>query len=363
MTLLNNLWILLLESSPWLLLGFLLAGLIKQLIPTSWIEQQLARPGLVSVIKGAVLGAPLPLCSCGVIPAALGVRRAGASKGATAAFMVATPETGVDSISFSLAVLGPVYAIARPLAALCSAIAAGCLVMWFGQENSAEAAPASCGSCCGGKTSVAPPPDLKTRLRAALRYAYVDMVADTGKWLVIGLVLAALINSFVPAAYFLRWGDGVIAMLAMVIIGLPMYICATASTPMAAGFLFAGMSPGAALVFLLTGPATNIATMGVIRAQLGLRALLAYLTGVIGTAILCGLLLNSLFERFQWTLPLGSMSHGNEAHWWRQLTVLLLLGLLANIPWQQWRNSRLRTKASVANGDNRHFVSSGGRPG
>lgn len=128
MTLLTNFWDLVIESAPWLLVGYLLAGIIKQVIPNSWVEKQLAKPGLVSVIKGAVIGAPLPLCSCGVIPTALAIRKAGASKGATASFLVATPETGVDSISYSYAILGPVFAIARPIGALISAVTAGILV-------------------------------------------------------------------------------------------------------------------------------------------------------------------------------------------------------------------------------------------
>jgi uncharacterized membrane protein YraQ (UPF0718 family) len=272
------------------------------------------------------------------------VRNAGASKGATAAFLVATPETGVDSISYSFAVLGPIYAIARPVAALLSAVVAGGLVLLMDKQEDPVPPQKACGGCCGGKAetvesivaTIVERPSLRTRLKAAVRYGYVDMIADTGKWLAIGLGVAALLTTYVPEAFFLAWGDGVLAMLAMVIVGLPMYICATASTPMAAGFLFAGMSPGAALVFLLTGPATNIATMGVIRAQLGMRSLIAYLLGVIGTAVVCGLLLNQLFVWFDWSLAVQAMEHGEQASWWRQLLAGVLLLLLVNVQWRRW---------------------------
>jgi uncharacterized membrane protein YraQ (UPF0718 family) len=141
-------WDLVIESAPWLLMGYLLAGIIRQVIPSSWVEKQLAEPGIVSIVKGAFIGAPLPLCSCGVIPTALAIRKAGASKGATSSFLVATPETGVDSISFSYAVLGPIFAVARPIGALSSAIVAGILVNALDQgEQATHEAESSCGSC------------------------------------------------------------------------------------------------------------------------------------------------------------------------------------------------------------------------
>ena len=277
MNFLTNFWNLVIESAPWLLVGYLLAGIIKQVIPSSWVEKQLAQPGFVSIAKGAFIGAPLPLCSCGVIPTALAIRKAGASKGATSSFLVATPETGVDSISFSYAVLGPIFALMRPIGALTSAIVAGVLVNIMDKEEDEvveEVAKAS--SCCSKKQQeeeLAPP--LSERFVSAIKYGYGRMIADTAKWLAIGLIAAAVITTVVPQSFFLLWGDGLMAMIIMVIVGLPMYICATASTPVAASLLFAGISPGAALVFMLTGPATNIATMGGIKEQLGIKSLVA----------------------------------------------------------------------------------------
>ena len=344
MELLQIFWNLVVESAPWLLIGYLLAGVIKQVIPSSWVEKQLSAPGFGSIVKGAFIGAPLPLCSCGVIPTALAIRKAGASKGATSSFLVATPETGVDSISFSYAVLGPIFAMMRPIGALISAIVAGVLVSSFDKDESPIKEEETASSCCASKkiaveSSAATPP-LSKRLLEAVKYGYGRMISDTAKWLVIGLVAATVITAVVPQEFFLRWGDGLLAMIIMVIVGLPMYICATASTPVAAGLLFAGISPGAALVFMLTGPATNIATMGVIREQLGNKSLVAYLIGVIGTAIACGLAMNALYATFGWPLQLSMAAHGESFPVWRQLAAVLLVGLIARVWIQPLFSSR-----------------------
>ncbi len=336
MNFLTIFWNLVIESAPWLLLGYLLAGIIKQVIPGEWVHKQLAKPGFASIVKGAFIGAPLPLCSCGVIPTALAVRKAGASKGATSSFLVATPETGVDSISFSFAVLGPIFAIARPIAALISAILAGVLVNSIDSEEEVAVPAKAESKCCHSpkQHKAEAEPRLREKLLAAVQYGYGRMISDTAKWLVIGLVAAAVITALVPQSFFLQWGDGLLAMIVMVIVGLPMYICATASTPVAAGFLFAGVSPGAALVFMLTGPATNIATMGVIKEQLGMRALIAYMVGVIVTAIVSGLVLNQLYAYYGWPLQLSMMEHAENYPLWRQLAALLLSALVLRV-WLQ----------------------------
>jgi uncharacterized membrane protein YraQ (UPF0718 family) len=346
MSLLTIFWNLLVESAPWLLIGYLLAGIISQVIPSEWVHKQLAKPGFVSIVKGALIGAPLPLCSCGVIPTALAVRKAGASKGATSSFLVATPETGVDSISFSYAVLGPVFAIARPVAALTSAIIAGVLVNSFDKEDEVAEPVKAESSCCHSEKKEQPEtePSLGKKLISAAQYGYGRMISDTAKWLVIGLVAATIITAVVPQSFFLQWGDGLLAMIVMVIVGLPMYICATASTPVAAGLLFAGISPGAALVFMLTGPATNIATMGVIKEQLGMRSLIAYMIGVIVTAIACGLMLNQLYAFYGWELQISMMAHGESFPLWRQLAAVLLCALLARV-WVQPLFASKKSKA------------------
>ncbi len=317
--LLENFMGLFVESAPWLLLGLLIAGVMHELVPVSLLQKHMGSSSLSAISKSAVIGAPLPLCSCGVIPAAVGLRRSGASKPATISFLVSTPETGVDSVSVSYALLGPVFAIVRPVVAVFSAIYAGILVRVFGREDTVTAyspAPASCcgsaeqqpqsanccdttpdstqDSCCANAPAPVRRRSIKQKVRDVLAYASGNLLDDIMIWLLIGLGLAAVIQTWVPTDFLTRWGDGFVAMLVMALIGIPMYICATASTPIAVGFLAAGLSPGAVLVFLMAGPATNISTMGMIQQEMGKRTLGLYLFAVMSASILAGYALNAL---------------------------------------------------------------------
>lgn len=333
----ENLWWMLTESAPWLLLGFTIAGVINVLVPSKWIHRSLGKKGLSNIARAAVIGAPLPLCSCGVIPTAMGIRRAGASRGGTAAFLVATPETGVDSVSITYALMGPIMAIARPISAITSAIAAGTLVESMTRQlpEPAKEEPAK-PSCCSTRSSsnqapAKPPAPWQQgmeKVSKLYRFAFGKLLKDITLWLSIGLVGAALIRTFVPVSFFTEWGSGIWAMLAMVLVGLPMYICATASTPLAASLMLAGISPGAALVFMLTGPATNIATLGVIRNELGGRALIGYLSGVIGTAILLGLGLDALLNTSGWSIPLAAGHTHEHTSLFSVFCAVGLLGLI-----------------------------------
>ncbi|WP_144392783.1 SO_0444 family Cu/Zn efflux transporter [Pleionea sediminis] len=304
----NNLTSIWLESAPWLILGLIIAGLMKVLIPADWMNRQLGKNSRYSILKAAVIGAPLPLCSCGVVPAALGLRRAGASKGATVSFLVSTPETGPDSISLSYALLGPFMAIIRPIAAIVSAIVSGFLVKEYSTEFTQDTGVKNDSGCCASKvtqpsccgSSVEKKNSFIEDAIGGLNYAFGQLLKDIAGWLIFGIVIAALIQTFVPTEWLAQWGSGLYAMLIMAVIGIPMYICASASTPIAAGFLVAGVSPGAILVFMLAGPATNIGTLGIIKKELGGQALFAYLFGVIFCALGFGFLTDFLLQRFEW---------------------------------------------------------------
>ena len=234
------------ESAPYLLLGLLLAGVIRLLIPDTWVQKVLGKDS--SVVTAALIGTPLPLCSCSVIPAAMGIRRAGASKASTASFMVATPETGVDSVGVTLALMGPVMAIARPIAAITSAIVAGLLVRRFDVEAPSKQEEVK--SCCKSNHQ-ALPEGFVGKAVSVVQYGYGKLLKDFMGWLLIGLFFAALIQTFVPATLLSQYGSGVLAMVLVILVSIPMYICATASTPIAAGLMLSGISPGAALVFML----------------------------------------------------------------------------------------------------------------
>ncbi|HEY9078489.1 SO_0444 family Cu/Zn efflux transporter [Magnetovibrio sp.] len=292
-----------LDAAPWLIVGIVAAGLVHALMPDGLLGKWLGGNGTWSVVKAALLGAPLPLCSCGVLPAAVSLRKEGASKGATVSFLIATPETGPDSVAISYALLGPIMAVARPIAAILSAIFSGLLANLFvaGETQSApmKTEASTCTSCCGDHCSVEPPVGsggLTARTWGGVRYGFTDILDDIALWLAIGLVVAGVMSALVEPQALSAYGHGIGAMVVMLVVGVPIYVCATASTPIAAGLIAVGVSPGAALVFLLAGPATNIATLGVVGKDLGVRALVGYLLGISISAIASGLALDAVLS-------------------------------------------------------------------
>ncbi|MBO7337063.1 MAG: SO_0444 family Cu/Zn efflux transporter [Paludibacteraceae bacterium] len=278
------------EMSPYLLLGFLLAGLMHSFIPGGYYTRFLGKKSFRSVVNAALFGIPLPLCSCGVIPTAMSLRKDGASKGAVASFLVATPQTGVDSIIATFSLMGLPFAIVRPIAALLTAVFGGSMVNLT--DNSEE------NSATEGKKHNEEKREHEGfwhKLREAVEYAYVEMMEDIGKWLVIGLVVAGLITVFVPADLFAVFkGNTLASMLLVLCIALPMYLCATGSIPIAVALMMKGLTPGAALVLLMAGPACNFASMLVVKKVLGTRTLVTYLVSIIVGSIAFGYLVDYL---------------------------------------------------------------------
>ncbi|MDQ9092278.1 SO_0444 family Cu/Zn efflux transporter [Pseudoalteromonas haloplanktis] len=375
MDLLNNFWQLFLLSAPWLMLGLLIAGILNVYLPANFLNTHLGKEGFWTTVKAALIGAPMPLCSCGVIPAAIGLRRAGASKSATTAFLVSTPETGVDSVSVSYVLLGPFMAIIRPIAAICSAIVAGVLVGRDTDKQHLELEPEVKSSCCASKavepevksnccaskpaapaaetsccdTSSVAAPSQWQKMRQALSFSCNKLLSDTMVWLMIGLFFAALVQTYVPESFLTQWGSGILAMLVVILISIPMYICATASTPIAAGLLLSGVSPGAVLVFMLAGPATNIATLGVVANELGKRAVAAYLTGVIGVALCFGFLTDYLVTEFGFVVtPLLGEEHEVLPHWLSFICGVILIILMLRLVAIAWQKKRQVTGKSIA---------------
>lgn len=341
-----------LETAPWFLLGMTIAGLLYGFVPTAWVVAVLGKRSKWSVVKAALVGAPLPLCSCSVIPVGLAIRNKGASKGATTSFFVSTPETGVDSVSLTYALLGPMMAIIRPVSAIISAIIAGWLVDALDTSNSEhtknECQENTCSSCCatmGIAAEKADTPTISARLSKGAAEATAPLLDTVAKWLVGGVVAAAAIMTFLPEGWLQGWGHHPLALFVMLGAGIPMYVCASASTPLAAGMLVAGVSPGAVLVFLLAGPATNLGTIGVIKTQLGNRALLGYLTGVGLVALAAGFLTNL----FLGTMSLEEIapnlkqhSHGHGVFVWvcGVLLAILVARSLANSGWNLLKKLR-----------------------
>lgn len=345
MNVINTFIALFVESAPFLLGGMLLAGLIHQLVPRRWVEKTLGQKD--AVVTAAMIGAPLPLCSCSVIPVAMGVRESGASKASTASFLVATPETGVDSIGITYALMGPVMAIVRPIVAILSAIVTGLGIAAFCDNSLPPPAEKTGKSCCAGK-STTPTHSLTEKLSQAVSYGFGKLLSDFMGWLLIGLGFAALISTYVPEDFLTQHGNGLIAMLLAIAISIPMYVCATASTPIAAGLMLSGLSPGVALVFMLTGPATNIATLMVVKNSMGTKALGIYLLSISVCAIASGLALDTLLAMMGWSITVNHGHHHDMVSTIYVTSAWVLAALIARqyaiklrSTWQGYRSKHL----------------------
>ena len=274
--------------APYLLLGFLFAGLLHAFIPAQFYGRYLSKNNFHSVLNATLLGIPLPLCSCGVIPTAMSLRKEGASKAAVVSFLIATPQTGVDSILATYGLMGLPFAIIRPIAALVSALFGGFLSTLFNKESETD-------TLCQSQLKTQDKKSLFSKLKDALRYAFVDMMQDIGRWLIIGIVVAALIAAFVPEEWFTVFqGNTWASMLLVLCISIPMYICATGSIPIAVALMLKGLTPGAALVLLMAGPACNLASILVVNKVMGKKSLVFYLTSIILGAITFGCIVDYL---------------------------------------------------------------------
>ena len=272
------------EMAPYLLLGFLIAGILHVFVPNRFYTRYLSRDNKWAVLWAALLGVPLPLCSCGVIPTAIGLRNEKASKGAVASFLIATPQTGIDSILATFSLLGLGFAIIRPVAALVTGVCGGLLVNRLVKDDDDSVSSAA---SCEVETG--------NRLWRVLKYAFYKMIRDIGGRLVIGLLVAALIQVAIPDEFFLTFGSQpLLQMLVILVVAVPMYICSTGSIPVAAALIMKGLSPGAALVMLLAGPAVNLASILVVRKALGRQFTWIYLLVIVGFSILFGLLVNAI---------------------------------------------------------------------
>ena len=358
-TFLLETWHILLELSPWLLFGMLLAGILHVLLPSGFIRRHLGGSGFSSVLKAVAVGVPMPLCSCGVIPTAIGLHKDGASRGAATGFLISTPQTGVDSILVSATFLGWPFAIFKVISALISGLIGGLFVNYFEngktQKNSSNTARES-KCCCSNSISggmdkqplvhgalngsieanhgqtkfvrATQPTGIVSKTKEALSFGMIQLLGDIYKWLIVGILAAALIGTFISPGRLqeVDWMQGLLGMLAMLLVSLPMYVCATASVPLAASLVIAGMSPGAALVLLMAGPTTNIATMGAIFRSFGKTVLAIYLATVIVMSISMGLLFNWLLL----DIP-AAKEHMHSIPSW--LEVISAIGLLILLAW------------------------------
>ena len=314
----SALWATMLELAPWLLIGSVAAGILHGVLPRNFVRRQLRGSG--GVFKAVALGVPLPLCSCGVIPAGIGLRRDGASRGAAIGFLTATPQTGVDSILVSASFLGWPFAIFKVGAALVSGLASG----WAVDAATADDTEPEHDAAHGLGTATHSV-TLIDRTRLMVDHA-LEILRSVWRWLVFGVFLSAAIQVFIPDAWLQGLGSlGALgAGLAALAVSLPLYICATASVPIAAALVAGGMPAGAALVFLMAGPATNVATVGAVFQSFGGRALSIYL----GTLIVASLGAGVLFEQLVPNVTSQVGTHHHETSLWALLATFSLIALL-----------------------------------
>lgn len=308
------------EMSPYLLLGFLFAGILQVFFPKRILVRYMGHSNARSSLNASMLGIPMPLCSCGVLPTGISLFRNGASRGSTNSFLISTPQTGVDSILVTYSMLGLPFALIRPLVALATGFIGGILTNILVREKKHE----------DGATEAINDSDTKPSVKRMLQYAFVEFLQDISKWLVIGLLLAALISVALPDDFFAAYvGLGFVGMLVILIASMPLYVCATASVPLAAVLLMKGLSPGAVLVFLMAGPATNVASLTVLWKSLGKATTLVYLGTIITGAILFGLLIDQLPEAwFQVASNHIGHEHGALIPVWLSYTSTVVLLLL-----------------------------------
>ena len=360
------------EMSPYLLLGFFLAGLMHAFIPGTVYSKYLSASNFRSVLLAALFGIPLPLCSCGVIPTAMSLRREGASKGATTSFLIATPQTGVDSIIATFSLMGLPFAIVRPIAALLTALFGGQMVNMVDErpttalqvqedpnpvlplgrelqegsvrlgdsclcESNESAHEHNHGHCAC--TDSHEETSVMGRMKVALRYAFLDMMEDIGKWLVVGLIIAGLITVFVPDSFFEVFKDNsLLSILLVLCLAVPMYLCDTGSIPIAVALMLKGLTPGAGLVMLMAGPACNMASILVINKVMGRRTLITYLASIITGAVSFGLIIDHLLPR-EWFISSLVAQDGccmEEPSTFSWCCTALLFLLLANAMWHHY---------------------------
>ena len=288
------------------------------------VLRHLGGAGFWQVFKASLFGVPLPLCSCGVIPVSMSLHKHGASKAATISFLLSTPQTGVDSILVTYSLMGPIFAIFRPVAAFATGLLGGSVVNVVERNDATADVVEKCDdACCANHGK-------KNWFSRAMRHGFITLPSDIGRAMLMGIFIAALIAALVPDDFFAETlavaGGGIIAMLVMMVLGIPVYVCATASVPIAISLIDKGLNPGAALVFLMTGPATNAATLLTLSSQLGKRTAVIFLLTVMVCSLASGLILDAIFQG-----DLSSIHHAHGAmlpEWFKGGCAVVLLGVL-----------------------------------
>jgi copper ion binding protein len=316
------------KMSPYLLFGFFFAGVLRVFFSPEMVARHLGRGRMLSVIKAALFGIPLPLCSCGVIPTSISLRRQGANKGSTLSFLISTPTTGVDSIMATYALLGPLFAVYRVISSFVAGVFCGIITNLFTKETVKTLDTGGTCNICDIKEPHFH--NILEKIKFMFHYAFVELLEGISKWLLLGILIGGVITYLIPQEFIENYlGSGWQAMIIMLMVGIPIYICATGSIPIVAALMLKGMSPGAGLVFLLAGPATNAVTITVVAKELGKKAVIIYLLSIAITSILLGMLLNLIWEIFTFKKSLlVTMEMEILPHWIELGSASLLISLI-----------------------------------
>lgn len=353
------------EISPFLLLGLFFVGILHIFFSKEFVTKHVGKDNVGSIVKASVLGVPLPLCSCGVIPTAIYMAKNGASKGAVISFLISTPQTGIDSIMATYGMLGWVFAIYRPIIAFLSGILGGIIVNIFSKdpltiniedEKASETSSCSSGTCnsttCGTK-----PMKKQNVITRFYHYAFVEFLDDIAVHFTIGIIISGLISFFIPAEFFTEYqlGSGIVGMLVMVAIGLPMYICATASIPIAITLMLKGVSPGAAFVFLTVGPLTNAASLAILAKIFTKKVMLIYVASASTIAIIAGLSLDLIVTTFSLqesvipTIASGHMHDGGFLHTVYIVSAWIFAFMLLGSLYRRYLKPKFKSKIKKVN--------------
>ena len=322
-------WSLCVETAPYLLLGMFFSGLIYIFIDSKFILKHIGSKSLSSILKSTLMGIPIPLCSCGVIPVASTIRNSGASKGSTVSFLVSTPQTGIDSIFMTYGMMGPVFAIFRPFAAFISGIISGIVVNRFDDESHNHVSE---------NYSKQEKVNLIERLKIGFNYGFIVLPSDILVPLLQGLSIAALISIVIPpdfiASYFSD--SKYLVFILMLFISLPIYVCATASVPIAVALMAKGVSAGAVFVFLMAGPATNASSIAVVKKILGKKVMFLYLFLVATISIFFGIVFD-LFLKAELPISFHHHSHDNGQNYFSTILAISFILLMINAYFKKGR--------------------------
>lgn len=335
-----------LSIAPYLFIGLTFAGILHIFVGTEFITKYLGRKGFWSSVKAAMLGVPMPLCSCGVIPTAFQLKKSGASSGATVSFLISTPQTGVDNIVPTYAILGPIFAIFKPLYALVSGIIGGVVTDIFTKDDNDEMTTntkATCTSgCCSSNGGSNTKEKKKNKFSDFYHYAYIEFLDDLAPQLVVGIILAGLISIIPNSLFSYVEGNYLLQILVVLLIGTPLYVCDTSSLPIALALFAKGMLPGAIFVFLVVGPATNVATITLIAKSMGRKIIMLYLSVITITGVLGGLIVNYIYDFTNFPTPssIVEVAHHNDLSWW-MLSLTLIFSIFFTMSLIKYLKSKL----------------------